>query len=89
MSAVKTKPKPVSRATASKLRTQKAPVPKAPAQRASPARSSAPKPAAEYDVKDLALADAGRNRTEWAGRSMPEKALTLLPAAKSEVRPSR
>ena len=71
MSAVKTKPKPVSRATASKLRTQKAPVPKAPAQRASPARSSAPKPAAEYDVKDLALADAGRNRTEWAERSMP------------------
>jgi adenosylhomocysteinase len=26
---------------------------------------------AEYDIKDLALADAGRRRTEWAERSMP------------------
>jgi adenosylhomocysteinase len=26
---------------------------------------------AEYDVKDLALADMGRDRTEWAERSMP------------------
>ena len=24
-----------------------------------------------YDVKDLSLAEAGRNRIEWAGRSMP------------------
>src|SRR5687767_339748 len=27
--------------------------------------------AAQYDVKDLALADQGRRRTEWAERSMP------------------
>jgi adenosylhomocysteinase len=26
---------------------------------------------AQYDVKDLALADQGRQRTEWAERSMP------------------
>ena len=24
-----------------------------------------------YDIKDLALADEGRRRTEWAERSMP------------------
>src|SRR5687768_12669116 len=29
------------------------------------------KASAQYDVKDLALADAGRRRTEWAERSMP------------------
>src|SRR5919197_157755 len=28
-------------------------------------------PAAEYDVRDLGLADEGRLRTEWAERSMP------------------
>ena len=26
---------------------------------------------AQYDVKDLGLADQGRRRTEWAERSMP------------------
>ena len=24
-----------------------------------------------YDIKDLSLAEAGRNKIEWAGRSMP------------------
>src|SRR5580692_5872944 len=28
-------------------------------------------PSAGFDVKSLALADAGRDRTEWAERSMP------------------
>jgi adenosylhomocysteinase len=28
-------------------------------------------PSADHDVKDLALADVGRDRTEWAERSMP------------------
>jgi adenosylhomocysteinase len=32
---------------------------------------SAPTVIAKYDVKDLALADEGRRRTEWAERSMP------------------
>jgi adenosylhomocysteinase len=29
------------------------------------------KPAIEYDVKDIALADEGVNRIEWAEREMP------------------
>jgi adenosylhomocysteinase len=33
--------------------------------------ASAASAAAQYDVKDLALADQGRRRTEWAERSMP------------------
>ena len=32
---------------------------------------SAPATIAKYDVKDLALADEGKRRTEWAERSMP------------------
>ena len=32
---------------------------------------SAPTAVAKYDVKDLALADEGKRRTEWAERSMP------------------
>ncbi|HUR94152.1 MAG TPA: adenosylhomocysteinase [Gemmatimonadales bacterium] len=32
---------------------------------------SAPTTIADYDVKDLALADEGKRRTEWAERSMP------------------
>ncbi len=32
---------------------------------------SAPTAVASYDVKDLALADEGKRRTEWAERSMP------------------
>jgi adenosylhomocysteinase len=32
---------------------------------------SAPAAIAKYDVKDLALADEGRRRTEWSERSMP------------------
>src|SRR5437870_13755287 len=29
------------------------------------------KPAIDYDVKDLALANEGNNRIEWAAREMP------------------
>src|SRR5689334_24823781 len=32
---------------------------------------SAPATMANYDIKDLALADEGKRRTEWAERSMP------------------
>ena len=32
--------------------------------------STAASPAVTHDVKDLALADEGRRRTEWAERSM-------------------
>ena len=32
---------------------------------------SAPATIAKYDIKDLALADEGKRRTEWAERSMP------------------
>ena len=32
---------------------------------------SAPTAMANYDVRDLALADEGKRRTEWAERSMP------------------
>ena len=32
---------------------------------------SAPTVIANHDIKDIALADEGRRRTEWAERSMP------------------
>jgi adenosylhomocysteinase len=32
---------------------------------------AARRPSGEYDIKDIALADVGRDRTEWAERSMP------------------
>ena len=32
---------------------------------------SAPATIAKYDIKDIALADEGKRRTEWSERSMP------------------
>jgi adenosylhomocysteinase len=38
---------------------------------ASPTRAAATGAATEYDIKSIDLADTGRDRTEWAERSMP------------------